>query len=134
MLRERRIEEVSDHISEVASAIAEEGLRYVSDTSPGYRRKRTGTSFTYYDKDGKRITDKAVIRRIKSIGIPRPTSLSGSVPRPTDTFRRRDWMRAGGSSTATIPNGANYETRTSTSTLCSSPRRCLLCAPASRPI
>jgi DNA topoisomerase-1 len=70
MLRESRIEGVSEHISEVASAIAEEGLRYASDSSPGYRRKRTGTSFTYYDKDGKRITDKAVIRRIKSIGIP----------------------------------------------------------------
>jgi hypothetical protein len=68
MLRESRIEGVPEHISEVASAIAEEGLRYVSDSSPGYRRKRTGTSFTYYD--GKRITDKAVIRRIKSIGIP----------------------------------------------------------------
>jgi DNA topoisomerase-1 len=70
MLRESRIEEVSDHISEVDAALAEEGLRYVSDSSPGYRRKRTGTSFTYYDKDGKRITDQVVIRRIKSIGIP----------------------------------------------------------------
>ena len=56
--------------AEVASAIAEEGLRYVSDSAPGYRRRRTGTSFSYYDKDGKRITDAAVIRRIKSIGIP----------------------------------------------------------------
>jgi DNA topoisomerase I len=70
MLRESRTEEVSDHVSEVASAIAEEGLRYVIDSSPGYRRTRTGTSFTYYDKDGKRITDQLVIRRIKSIGIP----------------------------------------------------------------
>jgi DNA topoisomerase-1 len=70
MLRESRIEEASDRISGVASAIAEEGLRYVSDSSPGYRRKRTGTSFTYYDKDGKRVTDQVVIRRIKSIGIP----------------------------------------------------------------
>jgi DNA topoisomerase-1 len=69
-LRESRIEGVPEHISEVASALAEEVLRYVSDSSPGYRRKRTGTSFTYYDKDGKRITDNAVIRRIKSIGIP----------------------------------------------------------------
>ena len=70
MLRETAKEEVLDRTAEVASAIAEEGLRYVSDASPGYRRKRSGTSFTYYDKDGKRITDKAVIRRIKSIGIP----------------------------------------------------------------
>ncbi|OJU29853.1 MAG: DNA topoisomerase I [Nitrobacter sp. 62-13] len=56
--------------AEVASVIAEEGLRYVSDSAPGYRRRRAGTSFSYYDKDGKRITDAAVIRRIKSIGIP----------------------------------------------------------------
>ena len=58
MLRESKIEGVAEHISEVASAIAEEGLRYVSDSAPGYRRKRTGTSFTYYDKDSKRITTK----------------------------------------------------------------------------
>lgn len=65
MLKETKSEEVLDRTTEVAAAIAEEGLRYVSDASPGYRRKRTGTSFTYYDKDGKRITDKAIVRRIK---------------------------------------------------------------------
>lgn len=71
MLRQgSKDEDLPDRSADVASVIAEEGLRYVSDTSPGYRRKRTGTSFTYYDKDGKRITDAAVIRRIKSIGIP----------------------------------------------------------------
>jgi DNA topoisomerase I len=69
MLRESS-QEIPDRVAEIASAIAEEGLRYVSDATPGYRRKRTGTSFTYYDKDGKRITDKAIVRRIKSIGIP----------------------------------------------------------------
>lgn len=70
MLRDSKAEEVSDRVAEVASAIAEEGLRYVSDTMPGFRRKRTGTSFAYYDKNGKRIVDKAIVRRIKSIGIP----------------------------------------------------------------
>jgi DNA topoisomerase-1 len=70
MLRESETEEIPERISEIVSAIAEEGLRYVSGARPGYRRKRTGTSFSYYDKDGKRITDKAIIRRIKSIGIP----------------------------------------------------------------
>ncbi len=70
MLRDSAVQDVPDRVAEITSAIAEEGLRYVSDAAPGYRRKRTGTSFTYYDKDGKRITDKAVIRRIKSIGIP----------------------------------------------------------------
>jgi hypothetical protein len=133
MLRESRIEGVPEHISEVASAIAEEGLRYVSDSSPGYRRKRKGTSFTYYDKDGKRITDKAVIRRIKSIGIPRPTSSSGSIPRPTDTFRQRASMREGASSTATMRNGGNSKPRTSTSTSWSSRQRFLPCGIAWRP-
>ncbi|WP_271587389.1 DNA topoisomerase IB [Bradyrhizobium sp. CCBAU 53415] len=71
MLRETRNEEqVLDRTAEVAATIAEEGLRYVSDSAPGYTRKRTGTTFSYYDKDGNRITDAAVVRRIKSIGIP----------------------------------------------------------------
>ncbi|MGO4511104.1 DNA topoisomerase IB [Bradyrhizobium sp. 2TAF36] len=71
MLRETGNEEqVLDHTAEVAATIAQEGLRYVSDSAPGYTRKRTGTTFSYYDKDGKRITDATVIRRIKSIGIP----------------------------------------------------------------
>jgi DNA topoisomerase-1 len=70
MLRESNDQDVPDRVAQIDLAIAEEGLRYVRDATPGYRRKRTGTSFTYYDKDGKRITDKAIIRRIKSIGIP----------------------------------------------------------------
>jgi hypothetical protein len=44
MLRESRIEEIPERICEIASAIAEEGLRYVSDATPGYRRKRSGTN------------------------------------------------------------------------------------------
>ncbi|WP_369525450.1 hypothetical protein [Bradyrhizobium japonicum] len=70
MLRETKVEDALDRTAEVAATIAEEGLRYVSDSSPGYTRKRTGTTFSYYDKEGKRISDAAVIRRIKSIGIP----------------------------------------------------------------
>src|ERR1700722_3412204 len=71
MFRQTKIDDSdSDKASEVAAAIAEEGLRYVSDTSPGYRRKRVGKSFSYFDKDNKRITNADVLRRIKSIGIP----------------------------------------------------------------
>jgi DNA topoisomerase IB len=61
---------IKDKTAEVAAVIAEEGLRYVSDAAPGYSRKRAGTSFAYYDKDGDRITGPDIIRRIKSIGIP----------------------------------------------------------------
>jgi DNA topoisomerase-1 len=82
VLRQSKDEDVLNRTAEVASVIAEEGLRYVSDAAPGYRRKRTGTSFSYYDKDGKRITDPAVIRRIKSIGIPPAYELVWICPSP----------------------------------------------------
>jgi len=49
---------------------AEAGLRYVSDTSPGIRRKRSGTGFTYVGQDGKRITDQKTVERIRKLAIP----------------------------------------------------------------
>jgi DNA topoisomerase I len=49
---------------------AEAGLRYVSDSSPGIRRKRSGTGFTYVGTDGKRITDQKTLERIRKLAIP----------------------------------------------------------------
>jgi DNA topoisomerase I len=49
---------------------AEAGLRYVSDTSPGIRRKRSGTGFTYVGQDGKRIADQKTVERIRKLAIP----------------------------------------------------------------
>jgi DNA topoisomerase I len=46
------------------------GLRYVSDTAPGIRRKRAGKHFTYIGLDGKPIRDSAELKRIKSLSIP----------------------------------------------------------------
>jgi DNA topoisomerase I len=46
------------------------GLRYVSDTTPGIRRKRSGSGFSYVAPDGKVIKDAAEISRIKSLAIP----------------------------------------------------------------
>ncbi|MBW7962725.1 DNA topoisomerase IB [Bradyrhizobium sp. BR 10261] len=71
MFRETKADErIPERTAEVAAIIAEEGLRYVSDAKPGYTRKRTGTTFSYYDQSGARITNKDIVRRIKSIGIP----------------------------------------------------------------
>ena len=50
-----RDSEPPERTTDVAAVIAEEGLRYVSDATPGFTRRRTGTSFSYWDKDGKRI-------------------------------------------------------------------------------
>src|SRR5262245_26880479 len=46
------------------------GLRYVSDSSPGIRRKKSGKGFTYVGPDGKTVRDKDTLKRIKSIVIP----------------------------------------------------------------
>jgi len=46
------------------------GLRYMTDTSPGIRRKRVGKNFSYIGLDGRLIHDKEELRRIRSLGIP----------------------------------------------------------------
>lgn len=70
MFRQEKTPDHSDRSTGIACAVAEEGLRYVSDSSPGYKRKRAGTAFTYHDENGKRIRDPSIVKRIKSIGIP----------------------------------------------------------------
>jgi DNA topoisomerase-1 len=71
MFREAKLDDqLPDKTAEIAAVIAEEGLRYVTDAAPGYSRKRAGKSFSYHDKDGKRITNPDILSRIKSIGIP----------------------------------------------------------------
>jgi len=56
-------------VDPVASARAA-GLRYVSDQSPGIRRKRVGTAFTPIASDGHTIRDAETINRIKRLVIP----------------------------------------------------------------
>jgi DNA topoisomerase-1 len=48
----------------------EADLIYVSDESPGIRRKRTSSGFRYVDQDGKAVRDPATLSRIKSLAIP----------------------------------------------------------------
>lgn len=49
---------------------AEAGLRYVSDTTPGIRRKKSGKSFRYLDPAGKPVTDTDQLARIRKLAIP----------------------------------------------------------------
>src|SRR5690349_11834959 len=46
------------------------GLRYVTDASPGIRRKKVGTGTVYFGPDGATIRDAEVLGRIKSLAIP----------------------------------------------------------------
>jgi DNA topoisomerase-1 len=59
-------EVVSDPVESAQAA----GLRYVSDTQPGIRRKRAGKGFVYLGPDGRTIRDSAELNRIRSLAIP----------------------------------------------------------------
>lgn len=46
------------------------GLRYVSDSTPGYSRKKAGSGWTYLDPGGKTVKDKELIQRFNRLVIP----------------------------------------------------------------
>ncbi|SDD81333.1 DNA topoisomerase-1 [Mucilaginibacter pineti] len=46
------------------------GLRYVSDSSSGYTRKKSGKGWSYYDADGVLVKDKELISRFNGLVIP----------------------------------------------------------------
>ena len=46
------------------------GLRYVTDSAPGIRRRRVGRGFSYVDPDGRVIRERDRIRRFRSLVIP----------------------------------------------------------------
>lgn len=46
------------------------GLRHVSDSMPGIRRRRTGKAFGYLGVDGKPVRDDDALQRIRALAIP----------------------------------------------------------------
>jgi DNA topoisomerase-1 len=46
------------------------GLRYVTDTMPGIRRRRAGKGFSYAGPDGSPVKDRRVLERIRALAIP----------------------------------------------------------------
>ena len=46
------------------------GLRYVSDSTPGYTRKRSGKGWSFYDAEGKLVKDAELITRFTRLVIP----------------------------------------------------------------
>ncbi len=59
-------ESTDEHVESAAAA----GLRYVSDTMPGIRRKRRGRGFVYLDVNGQVVTDPEELKRFKTLVIP----------------------------------------------------------------
>lgn len=52
------------------AAAAQAGLHYANDGGPGLRRRRAGKGFSYVSSEGARVTDAAVIERIRALAIP----------------------------------------------------------------
>ncbi|HET6431413.1 DNA topoisomerase IB [Dyella sp.] len=50
--------------------VRDAGLIYVSDEQPGILRQRRGKGFSYRHASGERVTDEAVLTRIRSLAIP----------------------------------------------------------------
>lgn len=46
------------------------GLRYVTDEMPGIRRKLSGKHFTFFDPQGKKITNDDEVKRIRALAVP----------------------------------------------------------------
>jgi len=57
-------------VTDPVQSAKEAGLRYVSDMSPGIRRKRHGNGFRYVHADGSAVKDRETLARIKSLVIP----------------------------------------------------------------
>jgi DNA topoisomerase I len=57
-------------VPDPVEAAHDAGLRYTSDDRPGLRRRRAGRGFAYLDADGRTITDKGELRRIRRLAIP----------------------------------------------------------------
>ena len=68
------LREVTDIVASLPTEPTESakavGLRYVTDTSRGFQRKRVGKGYVYLDQNGKQLKDAEHLRRIKSLVIP----------------------------------------------------------------
>ena len=63
-------DEAGAGVVEPREAAREVGLRYVDDSKPGLRRKRSGKGFRYLDAKGVAVRDADEIERLKSLAIP----------------------------------------------------------------
>lgn len=61
---------MTNELADPQAAAEEAGLRYVSDSLPGVRRRRSGKGFSYLGPYGRRITDEDRIAWFRGLAIP----------------------------------------------------------------
>jgi DNA topoisomerase-1 len=62
--------EATSAVLDAEADAVEVGLRYVSDSMPGVRRRRAGRGFMYIGPSGRRLTDRARLAWFKRLAIP----------------------------------------------------------------
>jgi len=63
----KKLEKIGRDPKVTAKAV---GLRYVSDSTPGYTRKKSGQGWSFYNTDGELVKDKELIDRFNKLVIP----------------------------------------------------------------
>jgi len=63
----KKLEKIGRDPKVTAKAI---GLRYVSDSAPGFTRNASGNGFDYYDATGNLVEDSELIQRFNKMVIP----------------------------------------------------------------
>lgn len=63
----KKLEKIGRDPKTTAKAV---GLRYVSDSNPGYTRKKSGKGWSYYNAEGVLVKDKTLISRFNKLVIP----------------------------------------------------------------
>ncbi|MCD8740022.1 DNA topoisomerase IB [Mucilaginibacter roseus] len=64
---QKKLEKIGRDPKVTAKAV---GLRYVTDTMPGYTRKKSGKGWSFYDADGALVKEKELIARFTKLVIP----------------------------------------------------------------
>jgi DNA topoisomerase I len=64
---QKKLEKIGRDPKITAKAV---GLRYVSDSSPGYTRKTGKSGFNFYDSEGNIVKDRELLDRFKKLVIP----------------------------------------------------------------
>ncbi len=60
----------SSSASDCLAVARQAGLRHVSDEGPGISRETIRGKFAYRDAEGQRVTDEAILQRIRALSIP----------------------------------------------------------------
>ncbi|MBB4040681.1 DNA topoisomerase-1 [Microvirga flocculans] len=62
--------DTTENLVDPRDAAETAGLVYLSDETPGIRRRKTGRGFTYLKPDGAKVADRPTLDRIRSLAIP----------------------------------------------------------------